>query len=101
RLNTGSFAGCSSPHEPGHDMVIRLSNGVALDQSLIEWEEMTASGHPVRHNGSIIELDRFGHVKGRWRFSGAWPSMWEVARANGESNQIEMLEIVYEAIRQA
>jgi phage tail-like protein len=87
--------------EPGHDMVICLSDGVTLDQSLIEWEGMTASGHPVRHDGSIVELDRFGHVKGRWRFSGAWPSRWEVARADGDSNQIATLEIVYEAIRQA
>lgn len=86
--------------EEGHDLVIRLVDGVTLDQALIEWERMTEDGHAVRHDGSIIEVDRFGHIQGRWRFSGAWPSTWELARTDGDSNQIASLEIVYEALRQ-
>lgn len=85
--------------EPGHDLLIRLDTGVVFDDSLLDWEAMTASGHPVRHDGSIIELDKLGHVRARWRFSGAWPSNWEVARTNGDPHVLDSLEIVYECLK--
>lgn len=85
---------------PAYEPHIVLAQGFAFDDTLPEWQHTCELGHPERHDGTIIQIDNFGRVRGRWRFHGAWPITYEAAVAAGDEGKafIDTFEIAYEGL---
>ena len=86
--------------DPDHDHPAHLvlAQGIAFDDALYAWQRSAAEGHAERHDGAIVELDEWGHVRASYHFRGGWPCFYQGARGVGASPalQVETLEIVYD-----
>jgi phage tail-like protein len=90
----------ADPEVEGH---IVLAQGFAFDDTLPAWENTCEQGRPERHDGTIVEIDALGHVRGRWQFRGAWPVTYEVAGSVGEGGRttINTIELAYDELSPA
>ena len=83
--------------QPSH---LVLAQGISFDDVLYAWQHTAAEGHAERHDGTIVELDDWGHIRTSYRFRGGWPCFYQGARGVGASPglHIETFEIVYDEL---
>jgi phage tail-like protein len=82
---------------------VSLKVGVTDSMELYNWRKLVEDGKTDEYskNMAIILLNEQGEAKGRWEFSGAWPTKYDAPDLNATDNNIaiEAIDIVHEGMK--
>ncbi|MFV9506817.1 MAG: phage tail protein [Oscillochloridaceae bacterium umkhey_bin13] len=86
--------------ETEHPVHLILAEGVAFDQAVYAWQRSASEGEPASQDGSIVEMDGFGHPCRIYRFRGARPVFYQGVLAVGAHAEyhIATLELSYDVL---